>query len=260
MRPVIAAGLFGHAVLHDLADLGRAAELAGHDDQRRLQQSARGQVFDQRRKALRRTRGARRSLSDAKLWLCVSQNGETFSLRLSSSQLTVTSDTPASTSRRASSRLWPNLPAPYRSRVCGGSLSSRKASLARAIAQHRKRGVDVIGKRPHGRLAATASGASDASSCAQQLAPREHAIDRHVGGQPNALHLKLLVAGIALHEKRIVQLAHPPAGLAGDPFVLSGKLQYHGSTTAGGKRRAALAITHRQRRRATANPRAGPDR
>lgn len=34
MGPMIAAGLFGHAVLGDGADLGRAAELAGDDDER----------------------------------------------------------------------------------------------------------------------------------------------------------------------------------------------------------------------------------
>ena len=81
---------------------GVPAELADPDDQRLVEQAARRRGRRAARRSPWSAGGIRRFLSWLKLSPCVSQK-----FCPSSCQLTVTRPTPASTSRRASSRHWP---------------------------------------------------------------------------------------------------------------------------------------------------------
>ena len=112
VRPVVAAGLLRVRALRELAELRRAAELADRDDQRRLQQAAVVQVFDERRERPVERRAEQRPSAWRSCPGACPSRCSTPSIFVSSCQLTVTSETPASTSRRASSRLWPTVVRP----------------------------------------------------------------------------------------------------------------------------------------------------
>ena len=119
-------------------DLGRPAELAHHHDQRVVEQA-------RARRGLRRSAatplssgGARVFLIVGKFCACVSQPSWP-----APRSLTVTNETPASTSRRASRHDWPTVVRPYFSRTASGSSSIRNAACAARRGQQR---VGLLGE------------------------------------------------------------------------------------------------------------------
>ena len=126
----------------------------------------------------------------------------------SSCQLTVTSGTPNSTSRRARSRHWPWMCRPYLSRRWGDSLRDVERSPRPGRGQRVQRpGLKGVPARRGGLGVLSLEG--------QKLAAAGEPVRVDARGQGKALDLEARIVGIAFHAERIESLAQPSRGLAG---------------------------------------------